>query len=338
MRADRLLSILMLLQARGRLTAGELARELEVSERTIYRDVDALSASGVPIYGDRGPDGGYALLDSYRTSLTGLTEREVRALFMLSIPAPLADLGVDGELRTALHKLAAALPDARRGDEERVRRRIHLDAVWWSREHEPVPYLAAIHEAVWQDRRLSIRYRQAFGVPAVIGWMSQVTDQEAVHFARVFFSALADGLPLDQAVTEARKSLFGSFGVESPGWGAVALSMRTPDTVLFQPPREESIAQVPPERDGGLIYSGGGAVGGVSRRGWLGRVGWAGQHAGRSRESRDEGLGGCGRGRLLAEQPSERAPQEHCAQQQPCQEGQISPAHTYTLPSIRHVL
>jgi predicted DNA-binding transcriptional regulator YafY len=158
----------MLLQARGRMTAGALARELEVSERTIYRDVDALSVSGVPIYGDRGPDGGYALLDSYRTSLTGLTEHEVRALFMLSIPAPLADLGVDGELRTALHKLAAALPDTRRGDEERVRRRIHLDATWWSPEHEPVPHLSTAHKAVWEDRRLFIRYRQAFGAPAVI--------------------------------------------------------------------------------------------------------------------------------------------------------------------------
>jgi predicted DNA-binding transcriptional regulator YafY len=168
MRADRLLSILMLLQARGRLTARQLARDLEVSERTIYRDVDALSGAGVPIYGDRGPEGGYALLDSYRTTLTGLTENEVRALFMLSIPAPLAELGIDHELRTALRKLAAALPDAHRGGEERVRRRIHLDATWSSRDQDPVPHLQTVHQAVWEDRRLYIQYRQAFGTPAVL--------------------------------------------------------------------------------------------------------------------------------------------------------------------------
>ncbi|MEZ4638064.1 MAG: HTH domain-containing protein [Caldilineaceae bacterium] len=98
MRADRLLSILMLLQSRGQLSARELAAELAVSERTIYRDIDALSASGVPVYAETGRDGGYGLLDSYRTSLTGLTDGEVRALFMLSVPGPLTQLGVSQEL------------------------------------------------------------------------------------------------------------------------------------------------------------------------------------------------------------------------------------------------
>jgi len=128
MRADRLLSLLMLLQARGRMTARALATELEVSERTIYRDIDALSLSGVPIYGDRGPEGGYALLESYRISLPGLKEDEVRALYMLSIPAPLAQLGVGQELKAALRKLVAALPAAYRADAARVRQRLHLDA------------------------------------------------------------------------------------------------------------------------------------------------------------------------------------------------------------------
>lgn len=159
MRADRLLAILMLLQARGRLTAARLAQELEVSERTIYRDIDALSAAGAPVYGEAGPAGGYALLDSYRTNLTGLTAGEVRALFMLSIPQPLADLGVGSELAAALRKLAAALPDARRGDEARVRQRFHLDAAAADQVEEAAPQLATVYRAVWEDRRLHITYR-----------------------------------------------------------------------------------------------------------------------------------------------------------------------------------
>ena len=162
MRADRLLSILMLLQARGQLTAQELARELEVSERTIYRDIDALTFSGVPVYAEHGQGGGYALLDSYRTTLTGLTEAEVRALFMLTIPEPLAQLGVSQELRSALLKLAASLPDARRRDESYVRQRIYIDSVGWFQGHEAVPHLLTIQRAVWEDRKLYLMAQVPF--------------------------------------------------------------------------------------------------------------------------------------------------------------------------------
>jgi predicted DNA-binding transcriptional regulator YafY len=166
MRADRLLSILMVLQSRGRLTAQQLAEELEVSVRTIYRDLDALSAAGVPVYAERGPGGGCALLDSYRTTLTGLTQDQVRALFMISIPAPLVELGVGPDLKAALLKLSAALPSSRRSDEERVRRRIHLDSVEWSPVSEPVPHLQTIQRAVWQDRRLQVTYHLPFDAQA----------------------------------------------------------------------------------------------------------------------------------------------------------------------------
>ncbi len=161
MRADRLLSILLLLQARGprKLTAGQLAAELEVSERTIYRDIDALSAAGVPVYGEPGPAGGYALLDSYRTTLTGLTDGELRALFMLNIPDALAELGVSGQLRSALLKLSAALPATRRADEAQVRQRFYLDSAWWRQGEEPVAHLSALHGAVWQDRQVWLSYR-----------------------------------------------------------------------------------------------------------------------------------------------------------------------------------
>jgi predicted DNA-binding transcriptional regulator YafY len=152
----------MLLQTRGQMTAQQLADELEVSERTIYRDIDALCASGVPVYADHGPGGGYALLDSYRTNLTGLTREEVRALFMLSTPAPLKDLGLSQELKAALLKLAAALPAARRDDEERVRQRVHLDPVGWFQQEAPVPHLQTIQKAVWDDHVLHLTYRLPF--------------------------------------------------------------------------------------------------------------------------------------------------------------------------------
>src|SRR5512139_384786 len=162
MRADRLLSLLMLLQARGRMTAQELAQELEVSERTIYRDINALSASGVPVYAESGPGGGCALLDSYRTNLTGLTADEARALFMLSIPAPLDQLGVTQELKAALLKLSAALPEARRHDEERVRQRVYLDSLNWFQAEEAAPYLQTLYRAVWDDRKVAITLRVQF--------------------------------------------------------------------------------------------------------------------------------------------------------------------------------
>jgi predicted DNA-binding transcriptional regulator YafY len=167
MRADRLLSILLLLQARGRMTAATLAAEFEVSERTIHRDIDALSAAGVPVCGQPGPGGGFGLLDPYRTQLTGLNADEVRALFMLSIPAPLARLGIDEHLRTALRKLAAALPEARRDDERRVRERFHLDATWWQEADEPVPFMGILHDAVWNDRRLLVTHRPPFAAEMV---------------------------------------------------------------------------------------------------------------------------------------------------------------------------
>ncbi len=162
-RADRLLSLLMLLQTRGRMTAQDLASKLEVSERTIYRDIAALGIAGVPVYAERGPGGGCELLESYRTTLTGLTLQEARALFMLNIPAPLDQLGVTQELKAALLKLSAALPASRRGEEERSRQRIHLDSSWWFQAEEAVPCLPAIQQALWQDHKLHLTYRADFG-------------------------------------------------------------------------------------------------------------------------------------------------------------------------------
>jgi len=160
MRADRLLSLLMLLQIKGRTTAQELAEKLEVSERTIYRDIEALSIAGVPVYAERGPGGGCILAEGYRTNLTGLNETEVRTLFMPGISGPLIDLGVSKELEAALLKLLAALPSAHRRDVERTRQRLYMDAVGWYYANETVPFLQILQNAVWQDRRVRLTYRK----------------------------------------------------------------------------------------------------------------------------------------------------------------------------------
>src|SRR5579862_3551868 len=133
MLASRLLSILMLLQARGRLSASALAAEFEVSVRTIHRDIDQLSAAGVPVYADRGRGGGFRLMDGYRTRLTGLTAPEAEALFMAGLPGPAAQLGLSDLLSAARLKLLTALPAAVQPDAERIAARFHLDPVAWFR-------------------------------------------------------------------------------------------------------------------------------------------------------------------------------------------------------------
>ncbi len=158
MRASRLVSLLLLLQSRGGQTAAELARELEVSVRTVHRDVDALSASGVPIYADRGPHGGIRLVDGYRTRLTGMTADEAEALFLSGLPGPAAELGLGTVVAAARLKVLASLPTELRVRASRLVERFHLDAAAWYHANEPVPLLGPLSEAVWESHRIKIAY------------------------------------------------------------------------------------------------------------------------------------------------------------------------------------
>ncbi|MET8092165.1 YafY family protein [Micromonospora sp. NPDC005220] len=160
MRASRLISLLLLLQSRGSMTAGELARELEVSERTVYRDVLALSAAGVPVYADRGRAGGYRLLGGYRTRLTGLTRDEAEALFLSGLPGPAGEMGLADAVASAELKVLAALPPALRDAPARAGQRFHLDVPGWFRENAAPLWLPELARAVWADRVAELRYRR----------------------------------------------------------------------------------------------------------------------------------------------------------------------------------
>ncbi|MFB6436019.1 helix-turn-helix transcriptional regulator [Streptomyces sp. NPDC056411] len=159
MKSDRLLSILLLLQTRGRVPASELAARLEVSTRTVYRDIEALSAAGVPVYAERGRHGGIALLPGFRTDVTGLTTDEARALFVLAAQGAHTALGLDDALGSALRKVMAALPAPHRPAAELTGRRILVDPDRWLSGPRPAADLDDLHAAVYTDLRLRIRYR-----------------------------------------------------------------------------------------------------------------------------------------------------------------------------------
>jgi predicted DNA-binding transcriptional regulator YafY len=162
-RASRLVQLLLLLQTNGKMTAARLADELEVSVRTIYRDIEALSGAGVPIYAEAGPGGGVRLVDGYRTRLTGLTAEEAEALALSGLPGAASELGLGTVLAAAQLKVDAALPPELRSRAVRMRERFHLDAPGWFAREEPVPHLAALSRAVWEERRLELRYAKGDG-------------------------------------------------------------------------------------------------------------------------------------------------------------------------------
>ncbi|KOV57440.1 transcriptional regulator [Streptomyces sp. NRRL WC-3618] len=160
MRAARLIKMVLLLQARPSMTGAELARELDVSERTVTRDAQALSEAGVPVYADRGRAGGYRLIGGYRTRLTGLARPEAEALFLSGVPGALREMGLEDTASAARLKVAAALLPSLRDTPRTAAQRFHLDAPAWFSEPPTPESLPAIAEAVWGDRPILARYRR----------------------------------------------------------------------------------------------------------------------------------------------------------------------------------
>jgi predicted DNA-binding transcriptional regulator YafY len=169
MRASRLVNLLLLLQSRGGMTAPQLADELEVSVRTIHRDVEELSAAGVPVYAERGPLGGIRLVDGYRTRLTGMTADEAEALFLAGLPGPAAQLGLGTVVAAAQLKVMAALPPELRSRASRLVQRFHLDAAGWFQANEEVPHLATLSTAVWDGRSVAVDYDRGDVVSRTLG-------------------------------------------------------------------------------------------------------------------------------------------------------------------------
>jgi predicted DNA-binding transcriptional regulator YafY len=163
MRADRLLAVLMLLQRRGRTTARDLARRLEVSVRTIYRDIEALQASGVPIYSEPGRNGGVRLVEGYRTDLSGLSLGEAELVPLLGLRDALAGLGFQTSVAQTEEKVLSALPEAQRERAEHFRRKIHVDLSAWWHGTEVVPHLETLTEAAFGGHRVRVRYRRGDG-------------------------------------------------------------------------------------------------------------------------------------------------------------------------------
>ncbi|MGP4091214.1 helix-turn-helix transcriptional regulator [Streptomyces sp. KR55] len=163
MRAARLIKMVLLLQSRPSMTAAELARELEVSERTVTRDAQALSEAGVPVYADRGRAGGYRLIGGYRTRLTGLHRSEAEALFLSGVPGALREMGLEDAASAARLKVSAALLPSLRDASRTAAQRFHLDAPNWFKEPETPELLPVLADAVWDDRRITARYRRGEG-------------------------------------------------------------------------------------------------------------------------------------------------------------------------------
>ncbi|HJW92051.1 MAG TPA: WYL domain-containing protein [Thermoanaerobaculia bacterium] len=243
MRADRLLSILLLLQLHSRLTARQLAKRLEVSERTILRDMEALGVAGVPVLAERGVGGGWRLLDGYKTNVSGLNEHEVQALFATRPSKLLADLKLDKASDAALVKLLSVLPAVNRRGAELAWQRIHIDVSGWTRSREPVPHLPALQQAVMNDRRIRILYERE-------GCTSERTLDPLGLIAKGMTWYVAGGIDDDvrtYRVSRIREvELLDSF-IRPPDFDLAAFWERSQESFRERLPRFQVVARIRPE-------------------------------------------------------------------------------------------
>ena len=165
MRANRLLSLMFLLQSKGRMTGEELAESLAVSKRTIYRDIEALNLSGVPIYTQDGRNGGVYLDKQYRISLNSLGREEIQSLFISATQGPINDIGLNHAMENALLKLLAALPLRYRDEAEQMRQRIHFDPSQWFYQRDVSQWMSQLLQATFSDRKLGLHYLRSNGTP-----------------------------------------------------------------------------------------------------------------------------------------------------------------------------
>ncbi|OMF22064.1 transcriptional regulator [Paenibacillus sp. FSL H8-0548] len=164
MRAGRLIAIVLLMQNNGKMTSKVLAEKLEVSERTIIRDMESLSEAGVPVYAERGLHGGWVLSEGYRTNLTGMHVDELVSVIVASQAALLGDLGIAKHYDAAVQKLLAASPTEVSRSAAIARQKIHIDGAGWHQMQESVPFLSVVQEAVWEERALQLRYQREDGI------------------------------------------------------------------------------------------------------------------------------------------------------------------------------
>lgn len=160
MRAGRLIAILLWMQNNGKMTSKELAEKLEISERTIIRDMESLSEAGIPVYAERGVHGGWVLSEGYRTNLTGMHADELVSVIVGSSSALLSDLGIKSHYEAAIHKILAAAPADISKGAYLMRQKIHIDGAGWHQMEESLPFLSVVQEAVWEERLLQIRYHR----------------------------------------------------------------------------------------------------------------------------------------------------------------------------------
>ncbi|GIW06672.1 MAG: transcriptional regulator [Dehalococcoidia bacterium] len=253
MRADRLLAIVLLIQRHGRLSARALADRLEVSPRTILRDMDALSAAGVPVYAERGAAGGWSLAGSYRLEPPLLSDEEIQSLLLSGPARPLRDLGLAGASGTAVVKLLAALPEMSRRAAEQARERILIDTASWRRSAEPAPALPAIHEALWRDRRIELVYRRDHDtVTRVVDPLGLVMKGD-----RWYLVAATDGEPRTYRVSRvARATALPEPVTRPPRFDLAVYWERSTDEFIANLPRFPLVARVAPSAVHRLSFPG----------------------------------------------------------------------------------